>query len=372
MMNHKECVNSSNQHRGRPLRTRTGAVLCAALLGAAVVTSPSEAKAIELGTVSTVISIVKGLLDIVKSGKSLLTPTTMSSQMAEILRKLGDVQAAIINEMRTTRNQALKNRSTTVFNVFRDLADNRASDPTNASTWSTLRFEQQAVADQMFDIIMNANDVQSTYELATAYDVVVSTGEAVIKIKGEIWPATPSSWNDHYLWLQPAMLANYRMVGSQRHQCHPGFNPGYNPSTSVTVPGRYAYSDLFAKKIANKWYTMTSFWCGATSCNPGTKVCVTNSNCNIAGGGNTTPTTQPCNFQLSDLACATSIAKTAFDNDNVVKVVRESMTAIQKLSGGNNYDAATNDRLLAQLKFVDPWVHEAACGSAPWAYPQVP
>jgi hypothetical protein len=48
------------------------------------------------------------------------------------------------------------------------------------------------------------------------------------------------------------------------------------------------------------------------------------------------------------------------------------MTAIQTLSGGNNYDAASNNRFLAQGKFVDPWVHEAACGSAPWAYPQVP
>ena len=49
------------------------------------------------------------------------------------------------------------------------------------------------------------------------------------------------------------------------------------------------------------------------------------------------------------------------------------MKGIQTLSGGNDYDYASNDYLLAQGKYVDPWVDEPSCGSsAPWAYPQQP
>lgn len=67
---------------------------------------------------------------------------------------------------------------------------------------------------------------------------------------------------DTYLWLQPAIAANYKLVGSQFHQCYPGHNPGYRPipsSPSAVLswlqtmrPGRYKDSVPWTQKLANK------------------------------------------------------------------------------------------------------------------------
>jgi hypothetical protein len=298
-----------------------------------------------------------------------LNPTQPGLRIEDLAIQLRNVEEKIITELRSVRNQALQSRVRTVFSTFRNLADNNAGDPTNASTWSMLQFEQQRVADEMFDIIMHANDVRSSYELATGYNTLLATGTAVLKTKGEIFPGFPSSWLDNYFWLQPGMEANYRMVKSQRHQCYPGFNPGFNQSTSSTVPGDWISGNL-VRLLANKYVTISTFPCGSTQCNIANKFCFTNT-VQCSGGGGTA--WHACNWTLGDLGCAAKLAKPAYDADPVVTGIRASMVAIQRASGGNDFDGPNNDPLVAQGKLVDPWVSEPLCGSsAPWAYPQVP
>ncbi len=308
-------------------------------------------------------------------------------------QQLQAMQDALIAEMRSQRNMALQSSTRSVFNKFTNLSDNRIGDATNADLWTQIYGQQTDTADLMYDIIASS-DFESAYQLAPAYNALITTGTGVLKIKGELWPSDKSSWNDFYIWLQPAMLADYRMIGSQRHQCYPGYNPGYSPPPTSpaaavlawqlrTKPGKYRDSQLWTKKLENRsihvetWSitcrtgraggVITSNW--QQTCNPASRTCTSIG----TGCWLNSQTWNACGTGVAPLDCADQKAKAHFDADTTVKIIREAMKGIQTLSGGNDYDFATNDGLLAQGKYVDPWVNEASCGSSgPWAYPQQP
>jgi hypothetical protein len=313
----------------------------------------------------------------------------------DMAAQLRAIQDAVVGELRTLRNDQLQANTRSVFALFSDLADNGRTDPTNDEMWANIRILQQTTADAFYQVLQGS-DVNSSYSLLPAYNSLLVTGTAVLALKKEIWSGAPSSWNDHYIWAQAGANADYRMVRSQRHQCYPGSNPGYKPPPpktprapyaaweAMTKPGKYKESVLW-KKLANKSFhveTWSGQCCGGragcgtisvkTSCNAATRVCAPA----VVSCSSFVPQTRTfaaCGDGVSPADCAQQLAKPGFDDDAVVQVVRSGMKGVMTLSGGNDYDAASNNALLAQGKFVDPWTDESSCGSsAPWAYPQQP
>jgi hypothetical protein len=380
-----EKKQTSSRKIGLPL------AFSAALAGTMLATEKPAHAAVDPVTVGAYIKVAYEAVELFKS--------IFGSSGDDLNQRLQQIQSSIINEMRTQRNMELKSNANTVFNLFRNLTDNTASDPVNDELWTEILGRQQETADAMFDIMMYANDSQSSYELTPAYNSLLATGTNLLDAKKRIWPNFPSSWNDFYIWMQPGMSANYKLIGSQRHQCYPGQNPGYRPRPAsgqalvdwlgITKTGKFKDTLLWRKKLANKNYVVAiaTVECAFTGpseghphhCNPVSSIC------------NTVPTeetlnpllkpickvvtvpTSPCTASQTPLACAEVLAKAAFDADPAVKLARAGMKGVQTLSGGNDYDWQTNDPLLAQAKFVDPWIEEPSCGSAaPWAYPQQP
>jgi len=303
----------------------------------------------------------------------------------DLATQLRAVQAAIIGELRSQRNLALKSDASAVFNLFRNLADNDADDPVNSALWSDIIVLQQTTADAMADIINTTGDSTSASELTGAYSTLIATGADVLRLKGDIDPAHPSSWRDFFAWTQAGINTQYTMIKSQYHQCYPGYNPGYRPRPNTTkpvnpwyatvTPGKYRDSLLW-KGYENRWIhvqTQTSQCHGSTMsgrirCNPATKSCIGYLTGCVGGG----ITWNACSG-LTALACAEQLAKPDFDGRAQVKVLRASMAALQTLSGGNDFDWRRNNTMMAEGKFTDPYVDEAACTTAgPWAYAQMP
>lgn len=381
-----EKLDSTSQPRLRRkartgLSRRLSTVTAGVLLCGTICLTSRPAHAIDPATVMMVIGYVKQAYDTYKSLSGMLGGGGLT-----LAQQLQQVQEKIIGEMRSQRNAALQAQTRSVFTLFRNLSDNQRGDPTNAGLWTNLITLQQETADQMFSIATQG-DAASRYELAPAYNALIATGAGVLRIKGEIWPSYPSSWNDFYLWLQPGVQGNYSMVGSQIHECYPGFNPGYSPPpNNITSfnqwiarmkPGKYRQSALWNAMEGPRLHTVgtalrtcfgvpgstavVSYLCSPTRC-PG-----------IAGCQLTHLTTACTSSGKTGTECAAELAKPHFDADPMVKIIRAGSVGIQTLSGGNDYDAPNNNWLLAQGKFVDPWVDEASCGaSGPWAYPHVP
>jgi hypothetical protein len=352
-----------------------------ALLGTLCLPAP-RAQAIEIGPVDTaevaaVIGYVNQAYAIYKSLQALLgggAPT-----LAQQLQAMED---KIIGEMRSQRNLALQSQTRTVFNLFQNLADNAKGDPTNDELWTEIITLQQQTADEMFNIITLSGDTQSAYELSPSYFTLITTGTGVLQIKKEIWSNFPSSWNDFYLWLQPGVAAGYKLVGSQTHECYPGFNPGYSPIPAVsspTYPAWVARMKVGKFKSSSLWNGMEMRWINVGNI---LRTCqgvsaIVPLYCTPLGCAYptcpSTPVSSACGTPSDPVGCANRLAKAHFDQDGKVKIIRAGMVGIQKLSGGNDFNAATNNGLLAQGKFVDPWVDEPSCGaSGPWAYPHVP
>lgn len=352
-------MNRESSRRGKRSRAAMSGLLAASVVAGTIAGSARPAHAIEPATVTAVLASIKFSYDAYKVLQGLLNPATPGPTLQQISERLMMTQEAIILEMRTQRNSMLSAGARTALNLFNDLANNLASDPVNTSLWTSTRTQSQTVADQMFDIIVNIQDGNSAYELGPVYNTLLVTGTGVLRIKGQIWPGFPSSWNDHQAWLRAGMAGNYKMIASQRHQCSTGSNPGYlPPPNSATVVGKYNESLLWKKLITNRWMTVRQFPCGSTQCNTWTFQCVSQvtTACNPSGGFNWSA----CgNLSISDRDCIVMLTKPTFDADGAVKIIREGMIGIQKLSGGNDFQF--NDGLMSQGKFVDPWVTETSC-----------
>jgi hypothetical protein len=364
-------------------RKRIGAsAVCGALIAGTIMTTQTPAQAyVDPVTMKAWVDLA---YSVVRLGKSILG----SSDAPALIAKLQSVQDAVINEMRTQRNMALTSNARTAFDLFRNLSDNAPGDPTNDDLWSSIVTLQQQTANAMYDIIQFSNDGQSAYELGPAYNSLLATGANVLRIKRDIWPAYPSSWADYYYWLQYGMNANYKLVGSQRHQCWPGHNPGYRPRPHIqsvglsywlntTQPGLYKQSLLYNKKVANREFRVRQYLCKSRGypegrihsmmCNPVSREC---------SGGVTQSCTLTHNYCVAGLTpheCAVQLADPVWHADPTVQSTRASMRALQTLSGGNDYDAPNNNGYLYYGMYVDPWVDEPACGAGtPWAYAQDP
>lgn len=85
---------------------------------------------------------------------------------------------------RTHDARSLQSNVRTTFNLYRNLADSAASDPTNDDLWSDRYVLEQTVADQVYGMVMAGDDMESSYQLAVAYNTLISVGTGTLKIKG--------------------------------------------------------------------------------------------------------------------------------------------------------------------------------------------
>ncbi|HEX6275941.1 MAG TPA: hypothetical protein VFZ53_23025 [Polyangiaceae bacterium] len=381
-------TSGRSAQKAKPLRARAW---FAAGVGCAVLASTKPASAIDPATAAQVAGYVKAAYDVYKAASSML-----GNKAPSLAQQLRQVEAAIIGEMRTQRNQALKSNASTVFSLYRNLSDNSRSDPTNPSLYNEILTLQTQTAIAMGDIVWYANDPASSYELAPAMNALVATGVGVLRIKGEIWPQYPSSWADYHYWLLGGIQVNYTMVGSLRHECWPGTNPGWRPMPanasqlviwlSLTRPGRWEESQLY-KYLMNKYiatgpYAELRWGCnrvtiddpgGQIHCNPVTDTCRQDGACRYNTPSRAVRVSGHQCGTVSALDCAEKLAYGRFRDDPTVEIIHASMNGIMALSGGNQASSGSNNSLPASGKYVDPWVNEPSCpASAPWAYPHLP
>jgi hypothetical protein len=257
------------------------------------------------------------------------------------------------------------------------------------SSWHTFLVVEPRLRD-----IMNSSDVESAYDLAPFYTLLVATGAGMLHAKREV--LTPSHWSMFHAWLQPAVNTNYNQIKARRHECWNGTgpNPGHFEDSGMREvqyflntarEGKWQSSKFF-KKIANQNFrtykkeghswSMNPALCFPTTyhhkCNPQTGACTTEPF--WCGGIHPQPrvTLRKCATNLTDLVCAQKQAEEAFRNDEVVRSIGESQDKIMRLSGGNDgAPDSENDLFLFHGRVVDPWVNEGSCASG-FAYPQEP
>lgn len=200
---------------------------------------------------------------------------------------LSNVEANILNELRTQRNQAWKATAQTAFDQFRTLAARSAGHPNNAALRDEASMNAIIAIEQLSIIVQEGTDVESSYQLAPTFDALVATQSGLTWALDEIFPGTRAPWAEYHVYLWRGINTDYRLIGSQFFQCWPGFNPGRGNYTVglPTEPSRsYRDSQLWTKKIANRSINLGSQGyfppllngqCVASSaqkvCNPGKK-----------------------------------------------------------------------------------------------------
>ena len=368
------------------LQPRWLAVVLAASAGmTATTTSVPAQAAIDPATVIKVLGYLKQAYGYYKQYKQML-----GGKAPTLAQQLNSLRADLVSDI---RNQPLRSGTDAMIDLYTNLSDNNVGDPTNPSLFSNILTRQTELATAMSDIILNSNDPRSSYELAPAYNALIANGVAVLKIKGELWPDEPSSWRDYHNWLVKGIRTDYHMVASEYHECWDGTNPGWaGPMPGYPAilswlarmePGKYEDSQLYKYLMDKNFYTGVydwEAWCSGGShfvrtsgsgkgiwCNPVRDTCTNVCTAAILLGA--TRTSNQCASSLSTLECAHSLARSAFGQDPVVKIVREGMTGIMTLSGGN-YSKKNTDFPL-EGKYTDPKVPAPSC-SRTWAYPQRP
>jgi hypothetical protein len=367
------------------IRRHVMAVALCATLGATLVATERPAQA-AIDPVA-----ITAYIEMVHAGVKLFESITgLGGSAGDINAKLDAIKDEILAAIAQARYDELEAQAEAVFRLFADISDNRPGNATNADDWAEINALQNQVATGMEQIIM-AGSSNGTNALLPGYATLIATGTGVLAIKRELWPSSPvtwSSWGDFYRWLQPGINASYKAIGSQRHMCWDGENPGYQPPplitnpiyplwVSKTAPGKYQNSTMW-KRLENRSIHVETWEyfcrCGSgtwqKTCNPVSGTCNTPNPGFILGAR----TWAGCGTGVSPVACAQQKAKPHFDANAVVKVARGAMKSTQKLSGGNDFDIDTNDPWMQSGGYVDPWIDEPSCSSVngPWAYPQQP
>jgi hypothetical protein len=366
----------------RSIRATTRRWQLAAIVGGlALVGNESRAQAaLPVATIGAIIQFYQKAYQVLGLVQSIFGDSGPS-----IAAQLQTVEANILNELRTQRNQAWRATAQSAFDKFRILAARSVSNPDNpalrdeASSLATTAIEQLAI------IVQDGTDVESSYQLAPTFDSLVVTQTGLTRMLDEMFPDTPPPWAEYHVYLWRGITTDYRLIGAQFFQCWPGFDPGtgnYTVSLPSELTRSYRDSQLWTKKIANKNVSLGTFqlcgaargqcFCGVASkdCNPGTKTCV-----RLVGCSPCTPLS--CNnflFPLSDsLLKASQAVDPTWNADGVVKTTRAAMLGIISVGGGEDPGSDADVDLPHMGMLVDPWVDEPRCGpNGPWAYPTMP
>jgi hypothetical protein len=361
---------------------------CTVTLAMALVcVRPRPARAeLTIATVTAVVILVGAVGDALSKWKPLFGGSGPGSG-PDLAAKLDAVKTAIINELRTQRNQAWRANVQTVFDNYAILGARPKADPSNealrASTLETSKF----AFNQYAIIVEDANDFASSYQLAPMFSVLTGVHAALTKMKGELNPAFPAQWGEYDIYLKRSMQASNRLIGTKASGCWPGYDPGKGKYVVSSQPGYlnagsvslgYTRSQIWkyifpGRIVAPNTYVIVKSACVDTLlCEPqnpvmclGASIGSTPHDC-ICGGVHI-PAGSPC--ENAAVIVDTVVGYTgAFGTNSAVLIVRANINAILAVGGGDDrWDRAT---IPTSGALTDPWIDEPACGPfGPWAYP---
>jgi hypothetical protein len=323
----------------------------------------------------------------------------------DLATQLSGVETAILNELRTQRNQLWRANAQVVMDNFEILGYRQLGDPTNETLRGTTTDLARQTINYYAIIVEDGLDVPSSYQLLPTFDALSTVYVGLIKMKGEIKPKFPAPWGEYDIFIKRTMQANYKLVGARIAGCWPGYNPGQNHYAISTSPGYLPrkvapmeiYSDLWNKKLAGWWTVPVSSLNGACNvdfgCHSGNMLCFSNSAADAytlgggaavcrcepaAGSGYSSPLDLNCRMAAMKKIIAEYTSTGPFGRDSVVKVARQTMKSILSAGGGDDRWSGPDLTLPAQGMLTDPWVYEPHCPGptgpfdGPWAYPTKP
>jgi hypothetical protein len=342
---------------------RFAAILAVTLTFSAAYTQPAHAAL----PVAAILGFLNAAYEAYKNGREII-----GADGPGLAAQLAAVQTAIINELRTQRNQELRATAEAGMNDFRTLGFRQPGDPANAGTWETARERMTDALVHYSIIVEEGSDVVSAYQLAPTYFALAATYAGLLQMKPEVGFA-PSAWQEYHVPLQRAMNAGYWLVGAHTFACWAGWNPGRDgydwsyPNTDFTKA--YSRSQLYRHIVATKYYPAGPRSCvvippGPTYayCNPLSFLCYDDCGNWFAADSQ----------QMRDAAIE-SADWIDFGPDQTAQIVRGAMREMLKVGGGNApNDFPRTDLPEASGMFVDPFVTEWACegvSGGPWGYP---
>jgi hypothetical protein len=326
----------------------------------------------------------------------------------EISNELNAVKVAIINELRTQRNQEWRANVQSVFDNFAILgfrSRHISNEPLRQTTWNL----SQGAFNHYSIIVEDGTDRTSSLELAPMFTVLTGVHTGLTKMKAELDPSHPAPWGEYDIYLKRAMQVNDRLVGSSVAGCWPGFNPGkgkYNvigagpdELNAGSVLGNWDKSQLWRKLLTSAVTVPQSFSsvvrsaCFRTITLPNghpqyVGPCAAGSltqlacwgpslvrgavpSCSCTGPGQLDPSTS-CGQAVAGAAKAiANQSGGVFGGNGAVKIVRAGMRSIMSMGGGDDrWDGPT---IPSSGALTDPWLNESACGPfGPWSYVSTP
>ena len=397
-------------HRRHRIIPLTALSVCLAF--ALVTLRPRPAKAeLTLATVTAVVALVGAVGEALGEWEWLF-----EGEGPDITSQLNAVKTAVINELRTQRNQEWRAHVQTVFDNFAILGARAKKDPTNESLRASTLETSKFAFNQYAIIVEDGLDPTSALQLAPMFSVLTVVHAGLTKMKGELNSRFAAPWAEFDIYLKRSIQVSNRLVGTVDSGCWPGYNPGKGNYVVSTADGRlnagrpgsnYYKSQLWNKLTAS--YISVSFTNRATlkdactdqvivplppplgSVTMDVGICKT-SNAGVKCMGNTLgrtspscvcdeglisstaiPATSACGKQAATAAIVTANNSSTglFGSNGAVKITRKVMRAILGTGGGD--DRWDNSTIPTSGALTDPWVDEPNCGPfGPWAYASTP
>jgi hypothetical protein len=395
-------IAHESRSRVRSRKHSAVAMVCAIALGLGTATTPKPAKADPVVAIEALVL----MYEVFSIGAEIFGGDEEEKYGPRILASIAATQAALSEWMRISRNLEMVSQVGAAAEILQQI---RAHDLDNEEERRDARvLLLEAVSDLTtlkikMEGFINSSDIESAYELAAAYNVLVALGATFLHAKREV--TAPAHWEMFDTWFRSAVQTNYKLIAARRHECWDESNPGhFMDSADRTIQylfttareGHWKSSRLY-KKIANRNFrtykkegfarplfgpipqpgqdpdTFCEYVAYHHKCNPETSVCTFEPFwCSTWRFPPPRVTLSVCGSHVPDMSCAKIQAEEAFRSDPVVRVVGAGQDQIMRRSGGNwGADAALNDLFLFHGRVVDPWVDEPSCPSG-YAYPQEP
>jgi hypothetical protein len=315
-------------------------------------------------------------------------PSEVEAAATKIVAELNKVEAKIMNHLQAqmfyTQQQgiiSLRARTQTVLDRFEDMASMRTNDPDIQSMRLQTQLTSEEVLTTFAETVTAGLDAEVSYQLAPAFNALLVTHMGILKMRTEITPNSPMPLSFFQTQLRRGMDTNYRLIGTQKQACGgvtypPTRDRGYfiGGSGQLQAPSNseaYKTSQLFVKKLGNRWTSYLSWPSGAwMDCNLATRQCLA-PDFVVGGGGGAQSCDNPRHSGLKPAfqAClgkaVGTTVRNAFNADPVVAGIRASMRGMMSLglvtigTPGGPFPGTD----VARGAYFDPWVLEKTCGT---------
>jgi hypothetical protein len=340
----------------------TGALVLAVAL---TVSRPRPAYALDP---VTAISAIQKAYSIYTTAKGLFGDTGPST--AQLIQQAVN---NLITYMNTIRDQQWKTAAKAAADDLASLALHQPADPTNPNLFNNIWTNLSSGGiDAMYTVLIANDDAlgrQSDYQAAPVLNEMAAAWIGLLLMKGQIWPAFPSTFGEYNLRTAEVMDLNYHLVGAQSFMCWPGWDPGAGAYLEVLAPafGVPAYSDLRATYRSQMyWYLKDVLFTLSQTKVFGVVVAATYAYPTKAISYNWTlplgyiPVTDRATA-LSNLQRARALADPLFSSDAVVQIIRAGMKGLMSVGGLNR---GTDSSIVPYHSFVDPIVADGVdCSS---------